>query len=169
MFKHRSYGKFFKRMKGYGMFKGVVHDKINEYSYPKLYNESWNKKIIILVVLAVIFSLVLLKFPSPEYMINYNNKIVGLVERIDEYGMTNLHRAVIKGDMKIIKKLLKYNTDVNKTDYYGWSALHWARFTKKNKIEKILIDNGAKKGIPSTRDWFIYKKGTIPADIKIDS
>ncbi len=150
------------------MFKGMVCDKINEYSYPKLYNESWNKKIITLWALAMVFSLILWKFPSPEYKINCNKEIQGLIERVDEFGMTNLHRAVLKGDVKIIKKLLKYNTDVNKTDLYGWSALHWARFIKKSNIEKILTDNGAKKGLPSTRDWFIYMKGTIPADINRD-
>ncbi|MEN8153442.1 MAG: ankyrin repeat domain-containing protein [Acidobacteriota bacterium] len=166
MNKQKAYGKFFKKMRGYGMFKGMICDNIGEYNYPRLYNESWNRKIIVLIVLAIIFSFILWKFPPPEYKINFNKKFSGLVERIDKFGMTNLHRAVIAGKIRIIRKLLKYNVNVNKTDDYGWSPLHWAFFLNKSEIKKILIDNGAREDIGSTRDWFIYKEGTCPADIK---
>jgi uncharacterized protein len=48
------------------------------------------------------------------------------VNREDRYGRTALFYASMKGNIEIIKKLLKLRADVNKKDKNGQTALHFA-------------------------------------------
>lgn len=50
-------------------------------------------------------------------------------------------------------------------DDYGWTALHWAMLTKNSRAAYLLIQKGADPDARSTREWYIFAKGTSPRDI----
>ena len=58
---------------------------------------------------------------------------------------TMLHWAVLQGDTKVIKVLLKKNAEVNGVDTYGNTALHYACGpTWNQQVVKYLIEGRAK-------------------------
>ena len=53
-----------------------------------------------------------------------------------------LHKAAYKGDIELVRKLLKNNPDPNERDTFGGTALHAAMFQKNVAVIQILIDHG---------------------------
>jgi ankyrin repeat protein len=71
---------------------------------------------------------------------------------------TSLSQAVEKGDLKIVQQHIAAKSDLNKTNYSGWTPLHLAAMKGDVAIAKVLIDAGAdpkRKG----------KDGKTPLDV----
>jgi ankyrin repeat protein len=61
----------------------------------------------------------------------------------DSYGDMPLHLAVQKGNLNIVRALIKAGADVNAEDHYENTPLHHARSEWKLDIVKELITNKA--------------------------
>ena len=84
----------------------------------------------------------------------------------NELGLTALHIAVSKGNVKIIDLLISYHADVNASCSDGWSVLCEA--TKYNQLHAIetLLSHGAKADTP--KKWTVYETALrANANIKI--
>ena len=160
------YKRFFKRMRKIGMFKAVICDENEEYGFPFIIEKFLALKKALLLLLLIIFVYVVIRSPFPPPEINYVIKGPVMPERVDEFGMTRLHRAVINGNINIIKILIRNGVGLNRTDNYGWSSLHWASFLGREDLMEILISNGARRDLRSTSDWFVFKKGSLPDEVK---
>ncbi len=57
-------------------------------------------------------------------------------------GQQELHKAAHKGDIELVKRLLKNNPDPDERDSFGGTALHAAMFQKNTAVIQILIDFG---------------------------
>jgi len=62
--------------------------------------------------------------------------------------------------------LIRNGCDPDRVDAYGWSPLHWANFLKRDDLSDILVKGGAKQDIRTTTDWFVFRKGSLPGDLK---
>ena len=51
--------------------------------------------------------------------------------------------AAEKGDVESVKGLIGKWADVDATDKYGWTALHWAALYGHTDVAKILVGSGA--------------------------
>ncbi|MFP3016488.1 MAG: ankyrin repeat domain-containing protein [Wolbachia sp.] len=51
--------------------------------------------------------------------------------------------AVQDGDLDKVKSLVSQNANVNTTDMYSWTPLHWAAFKDRLEIAKFLIEKNA--------------------------
>ncbi len=74
---------------------------------------------------------------------------------------TTLYQAVDKGDLKLVKQHIAAKTDLNKTNYSGWTALHLAAMKGDLTIAETLIKGGAdvkRKG----------KDGKTPLDVAVE-
>ena len=153
-------------MKRIGMFKAVICDEKEEYGFPFITEKFLVLKKTLLLMLLIMLVYVVIKppLPSPEVNLVINDSVIP--ERVDEFGMTRLHRAVIRGNINIIKILIRNGAGLNKTDNYGWSPLHWAGFLGREDLMEILISNGARRDLRSTSDWFVFKKGSLPDEVK---
>jgi ankyrin repeat protein len=60
----------------------------------------------------------------------------------DLFGDTLLHAAAEKGHTKIVKELIKAGTDLNATNYGGYTPLYWAAEKGHTEIAKELIKAG---------------------------
>jgi hypothetical protein len=72
--------------------------------------------------------------------------------------VTSLHQAVEKGDLKIVQQHIAAKSDMNKTNYSGWTPLHLAAMKGDVAMAKVLIAAGAdvqRKG----------KDGKTPLDV----
>ena len=58
-------------------------------------------------------------------------------------GETQLHRAAIKGNLPLCKKLLAMGIDANVTDHAGYTPLHEACNRGNAAIVKVLVKKGA--------------------------
>ncbi len=65
-------------------------------------------------------------------------------DTIDEYGKTQLHRAVDRGDLNWTAWLLTDGADPNSRDSYGRSPLHAAAWNNQLDIARHLLENGAR-------------------------
>ncbi|KAG1683627.1 Ankyrin repeat domain-containing protein 12 [Nymphon striatum] len=61
----------------------------------------------------------------------------------NEKGETSLHSATIKGDVKLVGKLIRQGADVNISDFAGWTPLHEACNIGWVEIAKYLLKAGA--------------------------
>jgi ankyrin repeat protein len=62
--------------------------------------------------------------------------------RVDEYGRTLLHHAVINGDFNALIELLDYGSEKNAQDDNGWTALHFAAQNRHSTIVMELLKRG---------------------------
>lgn len=153
-------------MRRAGMFKAVICDEKEEYGFPFIAEKFLALKKIFLLLLLIIFVYALINPPLPSPEINLVIDDPVMPERVDKFGMSRLHRAVINGNINIVKILIRNGAGINKTDNYGWSSLHWASFLGRNDLREILISNGARRDLRSTSDWFVFKKGSLPDEVK---
>lgn len=84
-----------------------------------------------------------------------------ILSRIDENGMGLLHWTADRGDVNILKYLIKSKVDVNMTDQDGQTALHYAVSCDHIDCVTLLIDAKADVNI---RD----SDGTLPRDLTSD-
>lgn len=77
--------------------------------------------------------------PLPTSPIDYDPKI----NEVDVSGQTALHRAVITGNMELVKALILRWADVNIADMYGKTALYFAAEKGFKDIVEILLNNRA--------------------------
>jgi len=68
-----------------------------------------------------------------------------LVRTVDNgIGATALHWALIYGKKEVIKSILAYDPDVNKTEAHGGTTMHWAAHFDDAENIQWLLDRGAK-------------------------
>ena len=68
-----------------------------------------------------------------------------LIKAVDSgIGATAFHWALIYGKKEVIKILLAYNPDVNKTDAHNGTTMHWAAHFDDAENIRWLLDRGAK-------------------------
>lgn len=67
----------------------------------------------------------------------------------DLRGCNGLHYAGRANNLGVLKKILEREPDVNATDDYGWTALHWAAASTRRtaKVIKTLLDKGCNKDL----------------------
>lgn len=149
------------------MFKAVIYDgeNFNEYNSPGIRMDPWKAELIVLFILILTLIIVMKMRIVANFGLGFKEEKIHIENRVDRYGMSNLHRAVINNREKFVLRLINYGVDLNSPDDYGWTPLHWAKFLKRIKISELLIKYGALTDIRSDKDWFIYKKGTTPDDI----
>lgn len=58
-------------------------------------------------------------------------------------GWTPMMYAVARGDIDLVKTILKYGPDLNRTENDGWTALHFAAASGNVEIAKLLLANNA--------------------------
>lgn len=67
-----------------------------------------------------------------------------LIRTIDSgIGATALHWALIYGKKEVIKAILAYDPDVNKTEAHGGTTMHWAAHFDDAENIRWLLDRGA--------------------------
>ena len=79
----------------------------------------------------------------------------------DDYGLTPLHRAAVKGDVELVKSLLEKGAEVDSRDDAGRTALHYATgaaFGNKSPDWKadtttLLLDKGANISAQDNIGW----------------
>ena len=91
---------------------------------------------------------------------NSNSKIdiINIKKFRDSNYNTNLHRSVMKNNIKFVEYFIKKGLDVNKQNKYGDTPLHFAFKIGNYDIIHLLLDNGANIKIKN-------KKGITPYDI----
>ncbi|AIL65729.1 Ankyrin repeat protein [Rickettsiales bacterium Ac37b] len=65
------------------------------------------------------------------------------INSTDQFNMSALHYAIIKGHTEITKLLLEYNINLNIVCCFGKTPLHYAVENKFESIQEILINSGA--------------------------
>lgn len=83
--------------------------------------------------------------------VNYHN--INIIEKIlnktknlnninNKFGLSILHQSIINNNVKLFKLLLKKNIDINLTDFYGNTPLHYILFDKlENFLLLIILNN----------------------------
>ena len=68
---------------------------------------------------------------------------------LDLRGCNGLHYAARANNLGALKKILEREPDVNATDDFGWSPLHWAAAStrKTAQVVKTLLDEGCNKDL----------------------
>ncbi|KAF6035297.1 PPP1R27 [Bugula neritina] len=66
---------------------------------------------------------------------------------INSAGLTALHQAVLDGNFKAVRLLLKHGADVNKVDEDSWTPLHAACAEGQADIARYLLKQGADPSI----------------------
>ena len=69
-------------------------------------------------------------------------------------------KAIMKGDIDTVKKLINLGENVNKKSLGMTPAIFAARYNKA-KILELLIDNGADLRIPCNKGWGIEKHAKL--------
>ncbi len=149
------------------MFKALICSGHNEYNYPLIPEKYFSLKIVSILLLSVVFVYLIANPPVPGSGIIQLKGDFKIEDRVDKFGMTRLHKAVILGKTKIVKLLIRNGCDPDRVDDYGWSPLHWANFLKRDDLSDILVRGGAKQDIRTTTNWFVFRKGSFPGDLKV--
>ena len=66
---------------------------------------------------------------------------------LDRRGCNGLHYAARANDLLVLRKIVERKPDINVTDDYGWTPLHWAAASTaiSTSIIKALLDEGCNK------------------------
>ncbi|XP_044219403.1 ankyrin repeat domain-containing protein 31-like isoform X3 [Thunnus albacares] len=85
------------------------------------------------------------KVTWPKSVVTYTGKTLSLqvVNQRNHFGENLLHKAVLQGDIQMLKDILKLGPDVNMTDNAGWTALHEAVLRDQYEATLYLINAGA--------------------------
>jgi len=148
------------------MVRAFVETGKKEYVYPLITRDKPKKalKNIIFLLLGIVLvlaagmtvsNLLLKDKPTNPVPVSQKNPM----EQQDRYGMTPLHHAVLRGDMKTINDLIEKGAGINARDNYGWTPLHWAVFKQDEIICRSLVQSGASAAVTSTRPWFKFPAG----------
>ena len=148
------------------MFKALICGGIEEYNYPLIPEKYINLKISSLILLTFVFGYLLINTPVPEPGVIQLTGDFKIEQKIDKFGLTRLHRAVIRGKENIVILLIRNGADPDATDNYGWSPLHWANFLGRDDLSEILVAGGARQDNRTTSDWFVFRKGSLPEDLR---
>ncbi|XKL65625.1 hypothetical protein PGB90_009045 [Kerria lacca] len=70
------------------------------------------------------------------------------IDKCDGRGETALHKAAIKGDIKLVKSLLRRGANPNHQDYAGWTPLHEACIRGWYNVAQALLKAGANANTP---------------------
>ncbi|KAI9335978.1 ankyrin repeat-containing domain protein [Obelidium mucronatum] len=92
-------------------------------------------------------------------------KMMERVVKVDEFGLTILHHAAGKGDLKGVKRALKYGAEVDFACFAGWTPLHEAASKGFTDIVEELCRYGADVNAPAG----VGKSGTENAEGKVQS
>ena len=76
--------------------------------------------------------------------VSENITLIQALNRLDRYGMAQLHYAIEKGDRAEVSSLLEQGADVNLQDNEGKPPLHQAIEKGHYEIVTLLLDSGAK-------------------------
>lgn len=80
-----------------------------------------------------------------KYITNAYERVspmINTVDIVDNKGRTSLLNACIRGNVEIAEVLIKTGSDVNKTDYEGFSPINLASRCGQTAICELLIYNG---------------------------
>jgi len=160
------YRRFFRRMKRYGLFKAVICDGAGEYSFPAIPEKYLVVKWPCFLLLVFTLAYLLWKPPLIKTGPLQLDRFPPLDEKIDQSGMTGLHRAVIRGKKNIVRIWLRNGANPDAADRYGWTPLHWARFLGMDGMADILIRSGARENRLSTSRWYRFPRGSRPEDVR---
>ena len=107
-------------------------------------------------VLTVAAAIMLMATASVEA--NYNQKVGNDIDAILvlESELNTFCKAIMKGDIETVKKLINLGEDVNKKSLGMTPAIFAARYNKAQILE-LLIENGADLRIRSNKGWSIEK------------
>ena len=89
---------------------------------------------------------------------NSKNDIINIKKFRDHDYNTDLHRSVLKNNIKFVKYFINKGLDINKKNKYGNTPLHYAFKIGNYDIIHLLLENGANIKIKN-------KKGIRPYDI----
>ena len=62
---------------------------------------------------------------------------------VASFGDSVLHQAATKGDLKLVRLLIKHGADLDLKDNFGKTAIHKANESRHINIVKLLADSGA--------------------------
>jgi ankyrin repeat protein len=91
-------------------------------------------------------------------LVQYLITIGANLEWQNDYGLTVLHFATVRGRVEIVRMLIDAGANLDVQDNSEQTPLHWAAESDRIEIAKLLIGAGAKKDI---RD----KDGMLPYDL----
>jgi ankyrin repeat protein len=86
------------------------------------------------------------------------NKTPGALEEVDEYGDTPLHILADKGDIGLVKFLLKKGADPNRKNKVGSTPLHKAASKGRKVVAEVLLEHKADPNVKNNT-------GSLPEDI----
>jgi len=75
-----------------------------------------------------------------------------LLEKRNRKGETALHSGTLKGDIDVVRKLLKDGANPNTVDNAGWSPLHEASIAGRVDLVRLLLDKGASPNLHAQED-----------------
>lgn len=79
----------------------------------------------------------------------------------------NLHVMIIENNIGELESLLSTLQYQDTPDSHGWTPLHWAVMLNNREMIVLLLKNGARLDVKSSREWFIYPAGSTPRDIAV--
>ena len=85
---------------------------------------------------------------------------VRITERIAKRELSSFCKAIMKGDIATVKKLIDLGEDVNAKSLGMTPAIFAARYNKAEILE-VLIDNGADLALKCNKGWSIEKHAKL--------
>lgn len=89
-----------------------------------------------------------------------SNNTSGVTELIVKRELSTFCKAIMKGDIDMVKRLIDLGEDVNAKSLGMTPAIFAARYNKA-KILEVLIDNGADLTLKCNRGWTIEKHAQL--------
>lgn len=151
-----------------GMTRAFIEIDDNEYIYPQINDKKKmlrRRCLAVLIMAAVLTAGIILIFPSLKSALDMAGKKKDEINRVDTYGMSVLHHAVIRSDIDEVKRSITAGARVNIRDDYGWTPLHWAVFTQNSGICRYLLLKNASIEIRTRKEWFKFPAGITPVEM----